>query len=327
MLGGAASGRGRAAHAARRTRPAVRRRRAARVRRARRVHRAVDHLVASRRATRGSRPTGRSPTWRRSRPRSRSCAWRRGAGPRCCTASRWPASPCRAWALLTKVFPGALAAGRDLRAPARAVRLLERGRADGGARRPAAAVARPRGAPGTPAANALAWPGLGLLLVCLMLSYSRGALLARRRSARALARRSCRCGCGRRSLLLGALRGGRAGGRVGVRARTRSRPTQRRSPRARTPGTSSARCSSLMVVALLAAGLAVDVPRRASGRPPAQPRRLVGARAARRAGAGAGRGADRARLGAGRARRPDLQDLAPAHRPERRARRPTRPTG
>ena len=31
---------------------------------------------------------------------------------------------------------------------------------------------------GRPAANALAWPGLGLLFVCLMLSYSRGALLA-----------------------------------------------------------------------------------------------------------------------------------------------------
>jgi O-antigen ligase len=31
---------------------------------------------------------------------------------------------------------------------------------------------------GRPAANALAWPGLGLLSVCLMLSYSRGALIA-----------------------------------------------------------------------------------------------------------------------------------------------------
>jgi hypothetical protein len=31
---------------------------------------------------------------------------------------------------------------------------------------------------GSPALNALAWPGLGLLLVCLMLSYSRGGLLA-----------------------------------------------------------------------------------------------------------------------------------------------------
>jgi hypothetical protein len=31
---------------------------------------------------------------------------------------------------------------------------------------------------GNPAANALAWPALGLLFVCMMLSYSRGALLA-----------------------------------------------------------------------------------------------------------------------------------------------------
>jgi len=31
---------------------------------------------------------------------------------------------------------------------------------------------------GNPAANALAWPALGLLIVCMMLSYSRGALLA-----------------------------------------------------------------------------------------------------------------------------------------------------
>jgi hypothetical protein len=31
---------------------------------------------------------------------------------------------------------------------------------------------------GNPAANAVAWPGLGLLFVCMMLSYSRGALLA-----------------------------------------------------------------------------------------------------------------------------------------------------
>ena len=31
---------------------------------------------------------------------------------------------------------------------------------------------------GSPAANALAWPALGLLFTCLMLSYSRGALLA-----------------------------------------------------------------------------------------------------------------------------------------------------
>ena len=31
---------------------------------------------------------------------------------------------------------------------------------------------------GDPAVNALAWPALGLLFTCVMLSYSRGALLA-----------------------------------------------------------------------------------------------------------------------------------------------------
>ena len=35
-----------------------------------------------------------------------------------------------------------------------------------------------RAALGHPAANALAWPALGLLFTCVMLSYSRGALLA-----------------------------------------------------------------------------------------------------------------------------------------------------
>jgi hypothetical protein len=82
-----------------------------------------------------------------------------------------------AWALLTKIFPGALAADETygrLRAPFgywNAVGLMA---ALGvmpllwlGARRS-----------GAPALNALAWPGIALLEVALMLSYSRGALLA-----------------------------------------------------------------------------------------------------------------------------------------------------
>jgi hypothetical protein len=81
------------------------------------------------------------------------------------------------WALLTKVFPGALAATERyarLRAPFgywNAVGLMA---AMGippllwlGARRS-----------GHAAVNALAWPGIALLVVCLMLSYSRGALIA-----------------------------------------------------------------------------------------------------------------------------------------------------
>ena len=51
---------------------------------------------------------------------------------------------------------------------------------------------------GQPALNALAWPGLGLLLVCLMLAYSRGALLALLVGI-AVWLSSSRCGCGRRS--------------------------------------------------------------------------------------------------------------------------------
>jgi hypothetical protein len=81
------------------------------------------------------------------------------------------------WALLTKIFPGSLAADETyarLRAP------FDYWNASGlmaalgippllwlGARRS-----------GHPAVGALAWPGLALLEVCLMLSYSRGALLA-----------------------------------------------------------------------------------------------------------------------------------------------------
>src|SRR5688500_6428870 len=82
-----------------------------------------------------------------------------------------------AWALLTKVFPAALAADETcgrLRAPFgywNSVGLM-------------AALGGPpllwRGArrTGITVLNALAWPALGLLFVCLMLSYSRGALLA-----------------------------------------------------------------------------------------------------------------------------------------------------
>jgi tetratricopeptide (TPR) repeat protein len=81
------------------------------------------------------------------------------------------------WALLTKVFPGALAPEEvyaRLREPFdywNAVGLM-------------AALGIPpllwlaARRSGHAAANALAWPGIALLLVCMMLSYSRGALLA-----------------------------------------------------------------------------------------------------------------------------------------------------
>jgi len=82
-----------------------------------------------------------------------------------------------AWALLTKVFPGALAAterAARLRAPFGYWNSVGLMAAAGimpllwlGARRS-----------GHAAANALAWPGIALLIVCLMLSYSRGGLIA-----------------------------------------------------------------------------------------------------------------------------------------------------
>ena len=81
------------------------------------------------------------------------------------------------WALLTKVFPGALAEDETyarLRAPFDYWNSVGLMAALGilpllwlGARRS-----------GRAAVNALAWPGIALLEVALMLSYSRGALLA-----------------------------------------------------------------------------------------------------------------------------------------------------
>ena len=81
------------------------------------------------------------------------------------------------YALATKVFPGALAADEvyaRLREPLgywNAVGLMAALGVP-----PLLWLAARRSGHG--AVNALAWPGMGLLLVCLMLSYSRGALLA-----------------------------------------------------------------------------------------------------------------------------------------------------
>ena len=81
------------------------------------------------------------------------------------------------WALMTKVFPGALAPEETyarLRAPFgywNAVGLMAALGVP-----PVLWLAARRS--GRPAVNALAWPALGLLFTCLMLSYSRGALLA-----------------------------------------------------------------------------------------------------------------------------------------------------
>jgi tetratricopeptide (TPR) repeat protein len=81
------------------------------------------------------------------------------------------------WALLTKVFPGALAAEENfarLRAPFEYWNSVGLSAALGippmlwlSARRS-----------GHQAVNVLAWPALGLLLICLLLAFSRGSLLA-----------------------------------------------------------------------------------------------------------------------------------------------------
>ena len=92
------------------------------------------------------------------------------------------------WSLLTKVFPARAGAGRVVRAPAR--RRSSTGTASAWPRRSASrrCSGSPRAAPATPAVNALAWPALGLLIVCLLLAYSRGALLAAGHRPRGLAR-------------------------------------------------------------------------------------------------------------------------------------------
>jgi phosphohistidine phosphatase SixA len=82
-----------------------------------------------------------------------------------------------AWALATKVFPGALAADETyarLRAPYDYWNAVGLTSALGVP--PLLWLAAKRS--GNRALNALAYPGLGLSLVCLMLAYSRGALLA-----------------------------------------------------------------------------------------------------------------------------------------------------
>jgi hypothetical protein len=82
-----------------------------------------------------------------------------------------------AWALLTKVFPATLAPDETyarLREPFEYWNSVGVMAAMGMV--PLLWLAARRS--GHAAVNALAWPGLGLLVVCLMLSYSRGALVA-----------------------------------------------------------------------------------------------------------------------------------------------------
>ena len=178
---------------------------------------------------------------------------------------------------------------------------------------------------GHPAANALAWPALGLLFICLMLSYSRGALLA---LVLGLALWFAVVPLRLRGVLPLLVAGGRVGARVAW-AFARDALTTDDDParRALDAGHELGALLVLMAVLLLAAGLAVNF--LAAQRPPApRTRRLAG-----RALLGGARAASRSRCWSRVAAAPGGIDgqvsdgVGQAHRPGRRRRRPTRPTG
>ena len=195
------------------------------------------------------------------------------------------------WALLTKVFPSALSEDEiyaRLRAPFDYWNSVGLMAALGilpllwlGARRT-----------GRGAVSALAWPGIALLEVALMQSYSRGALLAlavglvfwfavvplRLRSARGLPRRDGRCG---------------AGDRLGVHHdRPQHRPAAARGPRRHRPRARSAAAADDGRAARPGARRRLPG-RRAPRQPAGEDRRRT--RAARRARRGARDRGDRAR--------------------------------
>ena len=231
----------------------------------------------------GSRPTAWSPTSRSSGSASRSCAWPRTAGSSSSAASRSPASCVSAWALAHKVFPGALEPDEvyaRLREPFgywNAVGLMAAMGVPGclwlGARRA-----------GHAAVNALAYPATGLLIVVMLLAYSRGSLLAllvgcafwfaavplRLRGVAVLAAGAAGGGAGHR---LG-VQPGRA--QRGPRAAGPARPG--RPPAAASPWSScSSRCWRV--------GLVDRLPARPRGRCARAPAAAPGIAVARRAGA------------------------------------------
>ena len=116
-----------------------------------------------------------------------------------------------AYALRDQGVPRPAGPGRSLRAPARALRLLERDRADrrdGGGELPVAG----RAPTGHALLGALAYPAMGLLLVTLMLSYSRGALVAVARGCGAVVLRRAAAPARRRRAARGRTGGGGGGG-------------------------------------------------------------------------------------------------------------------
>ncbi len=249
------------------------------LRAARGLHGALDHLVADARATRGWRPTARSPTSRRSPAGSRSGGSRPAAGaPLLVRRSRSARSRSSGWSLLTKVFPARARGRRDVRAPAAAVRTT--GTASGSTAAlgipPLLWLAARRS--GHAAVNALAWPGLGLrdrLPAALLLA--RRAARGRRSGSRS-GSRSCRCGCARVVALGGVLVDDAAARRVGLRAGRADRATARRWRCASTP---ARRFGALLLLLFVGADRRRPRRRLPLRRPPARARDARRARAAR----------------------------------------------
>ncbi len=130
-------------------------------------------------------PCARSPTWRRSRARSRSGGSRPARWSAVLYGIAAGAVALSLWSLLTKVFPGWLAPNDSfarLRPPSDYWNSVGLTAALGIP--PLLWLAARRS--GHAAFNVLAWPGLGIAVVCLLLAYSRGTLLALGDRARGL---------------------------------------------------------------------------------------------------------------------------------------------
>ena len=226
------------------------------------------------------------------------------------------------WALLTKVFPGALAADETyarLREPFgywNAVGLMAALGVP-----PLLWLAARRS--GRPAANALAWPALGLLFTCVMLSYSRGSLLA---LLIGLAYWFAVVPLRLRGLVPLLVAAAASAPVIGwAFARDALSADQCRSPREPMPATSSVRCSLLMALALLAAGLAVGFLTDSRADPAAHPPDRRAARWWRSSSASRSRWSRRSPMAPGGidGQTSKAWTSSPAVPP---ARRPTRPT-
>ena len=105
--------------------------------------------------------------------------------------------------------------------------------------------------------SALAYPAMGLMLLTLMLAYSRGALAALAIGAGCCGSASCRCACAARAVLIVRRARRRRGGRLGLlqaraqhRQRRARRARHRRPPARGAAARDAARCSTLVGVAI-----------------------------------------------------------------------------